>query len=166
MTATKLKKVSIPKLDEGWIELFEFQKTFRERHNLTAFDLLRALGLPRTFVQHLYLINPPPSSKPDTKGWQLRERLRALQTNPQVGTFQISSESDFVDKLYDFSQVNKSKLKEHHITGLMYSPTKNMLLVSTDREIEDEEARSTLLKLGGEEYLNNKALLVEKFVPA
>ena len=101
--------------EKEWIELFQFQKKFRESRNITAPGLLRKLDLPITLSKLLYY----DYCSAERRTPELVQKLKALRNSPDSFSDMGSYVGDtYEEHLCNFFAQYRDQLKNVSIDGV------------------------------------------------
>lgn len=146
----KLKRSQISNcaFADEWDELYVFQRSFREKHSVTAGDLLLHMHLPLSLTQYLYSNRSRPSKIPGTVGQKLRNGLADLRADHSK---QISVSENVSFRIQDFFEANKTALRAIGVESLHLSEEGYLIVGNTPAvravdasALESEMARAHL----------------------
>jgi hypothetical protein len=123
----RFKQLSLKKNDEDdeWMKLFQEQREFRSKHQLTAGKLLDLLNLPINHLrQYLYSSKIKPSKRQGTLAYDLRSKLKEF--------FYSSDSKNFVAKEGDSEQNLLAEIENNYAEILQKSGISSLVLENNE----------------------------------
>jgi len=101
---------------DEWLNLYQFQRTFRLDHNITASDILDYLKLPLSMLQYMYSLKSIPNKKSGTLGEKLRSGIAELKKEGK----QLLASGNLAYKVKEYYENNKTNLLKNDGIDLLY----------------------------------------------
>lgn len=160
---------NMPIIDDEWIELFEFQRNYREHHSITATVLIKALGLdPKRYCRFLYSEKERPPLRQNAILYPIRAKLREFKnsvddTKITVPNEELSREERIVDLNYSkrdyFQQLGISEIySDENITTIE---------VATNKPMTPQEAYEIIVQASNDpDIIGGKEIVTTTWYPA
>ena len=121
-----------------WIDLFTFQKNYREEKHIMAIDFLNMLGLPYSLADYLHSIEMIPSQNTSICEGFLYKNIRTfkekLEKNEEIP--QITPTKTMKEIITEISRENRSFLGKNAILTLYWDNQKNCVNVNAERNYD------------------------------
>ena len=127
------------RIDDEWLELYNFQRSMRSLNGVTASDILKSLDLPLSLLQYMYSSDCVPSIRPGTMGHKLRLGISSLRMNATT----VEACRNITYMVREFFEANKIDLLRGGIDSL-YVSEDNELVIGKTMTVSPEQAEVAL----------------------
>lgn len=147
---------------DEWDQIFQKQKEFRIRNNITAGKIIDSLGMSKNMRQYLYSSKIKPSKRSDSAGYWLRVKLKEY-LNLHEKSEAVSTEDDSTDNLLaEIESNNKEILTNNWISSLVFDENRILVIVNHTNSLSTIQ---NILYQINRDFFSKFEIIIDEFYP-